>query len=73
MILLDGIHLLWQQIKDTDVLTWLAVLLGVAEVLLAKANKIWLYPVGIAGTIISVYILLLAGLYAESLLNGIIL
>ena len=63
-------NLFWQQIKETDALQWLAVLLGVAEVLLAKANKIALYPVGIAATLLSIYILLLAGLYAECLLNG---
>lgn len=51
-------------------LQWLAVATGVAEVLLAKANKIWLYPVGIVSTLLTLYILLLAGLYAESLLNG---
>lgn len=62
-------HLFSQQIRETDWLQWLAVILGVAEVLLAKSNKIWLYPVGIAGTLLSVYILLVAGLYADSLLN----
>lgn len=66
----DWCLLFWQQLKDTDALQWLAVLLGVAEVLLAKANKILLYPAGIAATLLSVYILLQAGLYAESLLNG---
>lgn len=69
MNLLDWWNLFWQQIKETDWLQWLAVILGVTEVLLAKANKIWLYPAGIASTLLSVYILLLAGLYAESLLN----
>jgi nicotinamide mononucleotide transporter len=70
MQLQDWWNLFWQQIKETDALQWLAVLLGVAEVLLAKANKIALYPVGIAGTLLSIYILFLAGLYAECLLNG---
>jgi nicotinamide mononucleotide transporter len=70
MMLLDWAALLWQQIKATDALQWLAVLLGVAEVLLAKANKIALYPTGIASTVTSLYILFMAGLYAESLLNG---
>lgn len=70
MHLHDWWSLFWQQIKETDLLQWLAVLLGIAEVLLAKANKIWLYPAGIASTLLSVYILLLAGLYAECLLNG---
>jgi nicotinamide mononucleotide transporter len=43
--------LLLHQMKGTDALQWLAVSLGVAEVLLAKSNKIWLYPTGIAGTL----------------------
>ena len=63
-------HLLWQQIAETDWLQWVAVSLGVAEVLFAKANKIWLYPTGLVGTLLSIYILFLAGLFAECLLNG---
>jgi nicotinamide mononucleotide transporter len=62
--------LLWQQVKSTDLLQWLAVSFGVAEVLLAKANKIWLYPTGLIATTLSVIILYQAGLYAECLLNG---
>ena len=63
-------HLLWQQVAETDGLQWIAVALGVAEVLFAKANKIWLYPTGIAGTLLSIYILFQAGLFAECGLNG---
>jgi nicotinamide mononucleotide transporter len=66
----DYWHLLWAQVSTTDWLQWSAVALGVVEVLLAKANKIWLYPTGIASTLLSVYILYHAGLFAESLLNG---
>ena len=66
----EGIHLLWQQIKETDLLQWLAVSLGVAEVLFAQLNKIWLYPTGILATGLSIIILFKAGLYAECLLNG---
>ncbi len=69
MSLSEWWHLFWQQIKETDAWQWCAVILGVAEVLLAKANKIWLYPTGIAGTLLSIYILVIAGLYAEGLLN----
>ncbi len=61
--------LVLQQIKETGVIQWLAVILGIAEVFLAKSNKIWLYPAGIASTAISVYILFAVGLYAECLLN----
>lgn len=57
------------QLHETTIWEWAAVLLGIAEVLLAKVNNIWLYPTGIAGTFIGIYILLIAGLYAESALN----
>ena len=66
----DGVMIFVQQVKETDAIQWLAVGLSIAEVLLAKANKIALYPIGIAATFLSVYILFKAGLYAESLLNG---
>ena len=63
-------QILLQQIKETDTIQWLAVGLGMAEVWLAKSNKIWLYPTGIVSILLSIYILLLAGLYAECVLNG---
>jgi len=63
------IQLFLEQVRETTVWEWAAVILGVAEVLLAKVNNIWLYPTGIAGTFIGIYILLVAGLYAESALN----
>jgi nicotinamide mononucleotide transporter len=64
MNLLHEWHLFWQQVAETDLLQWSAVSLGVAEVLLAKANKIWLYPTGIVATLLSIYILFQAGLFA---------
>ena len=63
------ITLFEEQIKETTWLQWLAVLLGVAEVLLARVNNIWLYPTGIVGTLIAIYLLLAVQLYAESALN----
>ena len=63
------LQLLLQQLQQTTLLEWLAVILGVAEVLLARINNVWLYPTGIAGTLIGTYVLLVAGLYAESILN----
>lgn len=63
------IQLFLDQVNQTTIWEWLAVLFGVTEVLLAKVNNIWLYPTGIAGTFIGIYILLVAGLYAESALN----
>lgn len=64
------VDLFISQVKGTSALEWAAVVLGVAEVLLAKANKVWLYPTGIVATLISIYLLLNFGLYAECLLNG---
>jgi nicotinamide mononucleotide transporter len=61
---------LLQQIKETSLVEWLSVGFGVAEVLYARANRIWLYPTGIAGTLLSMYVMIAAGLYAEGLLNG---
>jgi len=63
------ITLFEEQIRETTWLQWAAVLLGVAEVLFARVNNIWLYPTGIAGILISVYLLLMVQLYAESVLN----
>ncbi len=63
-------HLLYTQIAGTEAIQWLAVALGIAEVIFAKSNRIWLFPTGIAGTLLSIYILLEAGLFAESILNG---
>jgi nicotinamide mononucleotide transporter len=65
----NWIKLFEEQLQQTTLLEWLAVILGVAEVLLARVNNIWLYPTGIAGTLIGIYLLLIAGLYAESALN----
>lgn len=66
----DQLHLFWLQVMETDWLQWLAVVSGIAEVLYAKANKIWLYPAGIISVVLSIYILFDSKLYAESLLNG---
>lgn len=57
------------QLKAVPLLEWIGVGFGVAEVLLARANKIALYPCGIMAVVISTYIFFHAGLYAESALN----
>jgi nicotinamide mononucleotide transporter len=63
------ITLFTEQMKETSLLQWLAVILGVAEVLLALRDNIWLYPTGILSVILSIYLLLTVQLYAESALN----
>ena len=46
------------------------LLFGVTEVLLARANNIWLYPTGIVATVLAIYSLFTVQLYAECLLHG---
>lgn len=69
MTLLYWINLFMQQLTEISLVEWLAVALGVAEVLFARANKVALYPAGIAGTLLSIYLFITSGLYAESLLS----
>lgn len=57
------------QIKQTGPVEGLSVIFGVAEVLLAKRNKVLLYPAGIISIVLSMYLLVNAKLYAETLLN----
>ena len=66
----NWLHLFLQQLQQTTLVEWLAVAFGVAEVLLARVNNVWLYPTGIVGTLLGIILLLDTGLYAESLLNG---
>ena len=65
----EWLNLLRDQVVHIDIIQCAVLVLGVTEVLLARANKIWLYPAGIAATTLSVYSLFNAQLYAESLLN----
>ena len=54
---------------NIDLIQCIVLILGVAEVLLARANNVWLYPTGIAAIVLSVYSLFGAQLYAECALN----
>lgn len=65
----DWLQVLAGQLRETGWLQWLALVFGVTEVILARANKIALYPAGIAGALLSMYLLWHGGLYAECLLN----
>ena len=69
MKLTEWIHELGVELADTPLLQWVGAGLGVVEVLLAKANNILLYPFGIGGILITLYVLFDAGLYAEIMLN----
>lgn len=65
----EWVQTFFEQLKAVPALEWFGVGFGIAEVLLAKANKVWLYPCGIIAVIISTYIFFHSGLYAESALN----
>lgn len=65
----DWPAVLGEQIKHTHLLEWAAVAFGIAQVLLARANNILLYPAGIIATVISAVLLFEVHLYAESALN----
>lgn len=68
------VHEFWQLLREqaaaTHLLEWIVFALGVAEVLLARVNNIWLYPTGIAGTLLGIYLLMGSNLYADALLNA---
>ncbi len=57
------------EFKNTGAIEWTAALFGLAEVLLARCNKVLLYPAGIISSALYIYILHHAGLNAESWLN----
>ena len=61
--------LFFAQLQDTSLWEWIAVLMAVAEVLLAWRNSVWLYPAGIISTGIYIYLMAHVSLYAESALN----
>lgn len=69
MTIIEWLELLSVQVKATSAIEWTAVIFGVLQVLLAKKNKVLLYPAGIIATIASAYVLFNYKLYAESALN----
>lgn len=65
-----NLDLLLEQVRSTSLLEWIAVTFGVSEVLLAKKNKVWLYPTGIISICCGAIVLIQAKLYAETILNA---
>ena len=59
--LMHTLHIDWIQC--------VVLIMGVTEVLLARANNVLLYPAGIIATTLSIYALFITQLYAESALN----
>jgi len=64
---------IWQQFLDglfaTGWLEFVAVVFGIASVMLSRVENIWVYPTGIVNTSIYIYLCIMGGLYAESGVN----
>ena len=58
-----------EQIIQTDIIQWIILITGVSEVLLARANHVGLYAAGLISSLLSIYSLFTAQLYAESILG----
>lgn len=65
----EWLNLFRQELLHIDIIQWLVLVLGVSEVLLARANSIWLYPTGILAVILAIFSLYKVQLYAECLLH----
>ena len=51
------------------VLEFLVFVFGIASVVLAKKENIWVYPTGLIATVISVYLLYIAGYMGDMIIN----
>ena len=64
---------IWQQFIDgifaTGWLEFVAVIFGIASVMLSRLENIWVYPTGIINTTLYIYLSILGGLYAEAGVN----
>ncbi|WP_258102653.1 nicotinamide riboside transporter PnuC [Marinoscillum sp. MHG1-6] len=58
-----------RQFLETSALEAIAVIFGLASVWYSKQENILVYPTGIVGVLIAVYLTLKAGLYAEAGIN----
>jgi nicotinamide mononucleotide transporter len=52
-----------------EYLEWAAIISGIASVWFSKKEKIWVYPTGLVGTILYVYLSLKGDLYGEAFVN----
>lgn len=66
----EWLDLFKQELFHLDAIQFAVLILGVSEVLLARANNILLYPTGIAATALAIFSLFQVKLYAECLLHG---
>jgi nicotinamide mononucleotide transporter len=64
---------IWQQFLNglfaTGWLEFVAVVFGIASVVLSRMENIWVYPTGIINTTIYIYLSVVGGIYAEAGVN----
>jgi nicotinamide mononucleotide transporter len=65
----EWLELLTQELQYIDSIQIAVLIFGISEVLLARANSIWLYPTGIIATALGIFSLYNVQLYAECLLH----
>lgn len=69
MDLQDTLLRLWEGLRATTPLEFIAVFFGIASVVFSRLENIWVYPTGIINTTIYIYLSIVAGLYAEAGVN----
>ena len=52
------------------VLEFIAFVCGILSVWFAKKENIWVYPIGLIATVITTYLLYLAGYLGDMMVNG---
>lgn len=62
-------QIIQNQILNTSILELIGVAFGITEALYAKYNKVWLYPCGIIGILITIFLYFHVRLYAEIILQ----
>src|SRR5438309_12077847 len=67
--MLDFVHQLLTNIRDTSPLEFIAVISGIACVWYSKKENILVYPVGLVNTIIYIYLSIKGELYGEASVN----
>src|SRR5438309_3925370 len=67
--MLDFVHQLLTNIRDTSPLEFIAVISGIASVWFSKKENILVYPVGLVNTIIYIYLSVKGDLYGEASVN----
>lgn len=66
---MDFFHQFYQNLQNTSLLEFIAVLTGIGSVWFARRESILVYPVGIISVLIYVYICFVARLYADAGIN----